>query len=1059
MQNFVRFTLQQKVVLNLLFVLLMVIGAFTLLRMPVERYPNIQFGTMYINTFLPGASPEDVETLITKEIEEGLEDLEEVEYIRSSSYKERSNIVIKFEDDSDYEKRFDDVRLKTLSILSKLPELPEPPVFNFLDVNDWFPTISVNVAGDYGNAMLTQVAETIKIPLAQLDGVREVQISGDFTQEFHIIVSQEKLQRAGMTFPEVARALENANIAIPGGQADTNTGEFVVRVDEQFSKREEIVSTIIRRDGDGSFIRINDVMDNGYFSFRDPFVMASVNGQDCVTLQILKNVDGNAVFIAEEVRELVANLQPNYAKLGIKLEVNQDSSVKIKDSLRVLGVNLILGVLLVCTIIWMFMGFRNAALTTIGIPFAFLVTMILMDVTGNSVNEVSLFAFVLVSGIIVDDAIVVVENIFRHHQMGKAIDDAIIDGTSEVFLPVISATLTTLVAFIPMLIMTGTVGDFFAIVPKTIAFALVASILECLFILPCHYRDFGPKRTPPSDHSSIEKDLGEGIDLKPQNEARIMRIVRGLFHNAVIFVLKHRLSSLLALAVIFIGAVGIFLGSLTGLTNLMRIQFFPDDYSLYYIEVTGPPGTSLERINELIKKIAAQRVSEGPGITESALGFAGFYINDDFSPNYGTNQGYVAVTLPSTKIRRFADYPENDVIAHLGDVREKVEPLIPQGFGLSIRPEKDGPPSGKDINIRILGQNPENVSALATRIENFLRSDDGVSPYLLDLQDDQGSKAKVFRFRVDREKAAEHGLTVAEVARLAAAALQGQIVGEMKRPRETIDIRLKLSETEGLPMFTAMDLEILQTATGSLRLGDVCTAEFSLEPGHLNRFERQRAVTLTADLLPRAPITSPMVINKVKEYYAGIRDQYSGASLNFSGEHESTTKSFTSLAYAFLIAIVMIYLILAAQFKSYFQPLIIIAAVVFALIGVILGTVASRTLFTVNSFVAVVGVTGVVVNDSLVLVEFINKCYKKGMRRFDALMQATHIRLRPILLTTLTTTLGLLPMALGIPEYSVIWGSMAMTFVTGLCTATFLTIIIIPLLWDIGARFDSDKKP
>ncbi|MGB3210422.1 MAG: efflux RND transporter permease subunit [Desulforhopalus sp.] len=1050
MQRFVRFTLRQKVVLNLLFVLLMVIGAFTLLRMPVERFPNIQFGKMYINTFLPGASPEDIETQVTSEIEEGLEDLEEVEYIRSSSYRERSNVVIKFIDDSDYEKRFDDVRLKVLSILDDLPERTEPPVFNFLDVNDWFPTISVNVAGDHSNATLTQAAETLKIQLAQVTGVREVKVSGDFTREFHILLSQDKLRKTGTTFLDVADVLPKDNITFPAGHTATEKGEFVVRVDEQFSSRDDVLSAIIRRDGDGSFVRLEDIIEAAYFSYQDPFIMASVNGEDCVTLQILKHKDGNALFIADNVREIIENLQPAYSDLGISLAVTQDSSTKIEDSIRVLGVNLLLGILLVCTIIWLFMGFRNAALTTIGIPFAFLVTMVLMYITGNSVNEVSLFAFVLVSGIIVDDAIVVVENIYRHHQTGKSVVDAITDGTAEVFLPVLSATLTTVVAFLPMLIMTGMVGDFFAIIPKTIAFALVASLLECLLILPCHYLDFGP-RAVAGGSSLLDQQMiqEESATLSLPKEGRAMAVVRTIFDTLIVLVLRFRFTCLFLLATVFIAAIAIFYASVQGKTNLVRIEFFPDNYSLYYVEITGPQGTSLEQTNLLVKKIATRLEADGSRQVESALGFAGYYINDDFSPRYGRNLGYVAVTLPSTAERRFEDYPENDVVAHLETVRDKVGPLLPAGFAVAVRPEKDGPPAGKDLNIRILGQSAASVSALAKDIEQFLANDDSISPWLLDLQDDQGSDARVFRIKIDREKVAEYGFTVEAVAALAASAMEGLVIGEMKLAEETIDIRLKLDNEEIMPMFSAMDMEVAYSPEGSVRLSDLCQPIFSLEPGYLNRYQGERAITLTADFTSGAPITSPFVVNRVAEYYAGIRTKYSGASLNFSGEHESTQKSFISLAYAFVIAIIFIYLILAAQFKSYLQPLIIIAAVIFALTGVILGTVFSRTIFTVNSFVAVIGVTGVVVNDSLVLVEFINKCYKKGLKRHEALMRATHIRLRPILLTTLTTTLGLLPMALGIPEYSVIWGSMAMTFVTGLCTATFLTIIIIPLLWDI----------
>ncbi len=1047
MQRFVTFTLAQKVFFNLLFVLLMVIGAFTLLRMPVERYPNIQFGKMYINTYLPGASPEEVETLVTRKIEEGLEDLEDVEYVRSSSYRERSTIVIKFVDDSDYEKRFDDVRLKVLTIVGDLPDRTEPPIFNFLDVNDWFPAISVNVAGEHDNVTLALVAEEIKITLAQIAGVKEIKISGDYTREFHVILSEDKLKRTGLTFMEVAAALRKANITLPAGHAATKLGEFVVRVDEQFTGRDDLFSAIIRRDGDGALVRLGDLAEDGYFSYLDPFIMASVNGVDCVTLQLLKHADGNALFIAERVQEAVGELQPIYAELDITLTVTQDSSTKIEDSIRVLGVNLLLGIILVCAIIWLFMGFRNAALTTIGIPFAFLITTVIMYATGNSINEVSLFAFVLVSGIIVDDAIVVVENIYRHLQTGKPLDEAIIDGTAEVFLPVVSATLTTVVAFLPMLIMTGMVGDFFAIIPKTIAFALAASLLECLFILPCHYMEFGPRRVPVA--AGGERSDKDKAFFSTAKEGWSMRLTRSIFHRLILLALRFRKSSLGLLGLIFFVAMGIFILSLQGRTGLIRIQFFPDNYSLFYAELTGPSGTPIETTHTLIKKMAARISQDRAGQAESALGFAGYYINEDFSPQYGNNLGYVAVTLPSVATRHFADFPENDVIAHLETVRTMLKPLVPEGFALSVRPEKDGPPSGKDVNIRVLGQDSANVSALARALGDYLREDPEISPWLVDLRDDQGSDARVFRIKIDAERAAEWGLSVADVAGLAASALQGQIVGEMKLPEEMIDIRLKTAGEKAMPMAAAMDMLVVDFPAGELRLGDLCRPEYSFEPGYLNRFQRQRAITLTANLQTGAPLTSAMVVKKVEAFYSTVRGAYSGASLNFAGEYESTQKSFTSLAYAFVIAVVVIYLILAAQFKSYLQPLIIIAAVIFALTGVVLGTGLSRTVFTINSFVAVIGVTGVVVNDSLVLVEFINKCYRKGMSRRDALLWATHIRLRPILLTTLTTTLGLLPMALGIPEYSLIWGSMAMTFVTGLCTATFLTIVIIPVLWDI----------
>jgi len=1041
MEQFVRFTLKQRVVLNLLFILLSVVGAFVLLRVSVDRYPNIYFGKMYINTYLPGSSPEEVETLITRKIEEALKEVDNIEYMRSSSYRDRSNIVLKFFDGSDYRQSFDDVRIKVLSITKELPELAERPVFNFLDVNDWFPTVSVNLSGDHTNSTLKLVADELKIQLAAIPGVSRVKMLGDYTREFHILLRPEKLRRYGLTYSQVASVIAQENISLPAGHALTQSGEVTLRVDEQYTSRQQVMETILRTDQDGSFIRVADLVDEAYLTYREPYISASINGEDCVTLQVLKHESANALHIVQAVRRTVDSLGPVYAQDQVKLTITQDSSIRIKDSIRVLGVNLLVGIVLVCGIIWLFMGFRNAALTTIGIPFAFLVTLILMYATGNSINEVSLFAFILVSGIIVDDAIVVVENIYRHVKMGKPLEEAIITGTSEVFLPVVSATLTTLAAFMPMLLMTGMVGDFFAIIPKTIAFALLASLLECLAILPCHYLEFGHRQAPVTSSSAdfaIRDREGAG-----------MKMVRQWCNTLMVFALRFRYSSQVLLGVAFMAALIIFIWSFQGKSNLIRIQFFPDNYSLFYVEVYGPSGTPISVTNKVVKNIAKILHDDGPEMVESALGFSGFYIDDDFAPQYGATVGHVAVTLPPSDKRRFTDYPENDVVRHLDYIQEKLAPHVPEHFTLLIRPEKDGPPTGKDLTIRIVGTSTSNVQLLAEDIQTFLAPEGEIGQWLTGLKDDQGIETRIFRIHLNKDKIAELGLTQNEVATLAASVTEGRNIGLMKLPDEEVDIIVKLGLPDIVDVNQVLETPIRDLPGGVITLGDVCHVAYSIEPGVLNRFQQQRSITLTADRVKEAPVSSSMIVDRVAEYYQQVRKGYPGTTLTFAGEHESTRASFLSLSYAFLFAVVLMYLILTAQFRSSLQPLIIISAVIFALLGVIFGTFLSRTLFTINSFVAVIGVAGVVVNDSLVLVAFINACYNKGMARKKAILTAANTRLRPILLTTLTTTLGLLPMALGIPEYSTVWGSMAMTFVTGLCTATVLTIIMVPVQWDI----------
>ncbi len=1052
MTPFIRFTLTQRVLLNLFFVLLMVVGAWAMLRSPVERYPNIHFGKVYIDTFYPGASPRDVEALVTRVIEDALDDLDDVEYIMSHSYRERSSILVKFLDDTDYEKGYDELRFKVQGIVQDLPPEIDPPRFNYLDVNDWFPAISVNVLGDRSNRALTLIAEDLKARLAPINGLKEIKLVGEYVREFHVLLDPARMQASGITFDQAATALARANIIMPAGDFITSGGELMIRVDERFRSRDQVMQTIIRTDGDGSFVRISDIAEDAVLSHRKPFVISSVNGEDCVSLQLIKTRESNAIQIIAETRKIITDNQDRYRAEGVHLTLTQDSTVKIRDSMRVLGINLLVGVILVSILIWAVMGLRNAALTTVGIPFAFLVTMAIMYFTGNSINEMSLFSFVLVSGIIVDDAIIVVENIYRHVQMGKKLEDAVVSGTAEVFLPVVSATLTTIAAFLPMLIMSGSIGEFFAVIPMAVSYALTASLIECLLILPIHYLDYGPRKNQGAR-------LGRSYNVSCETSTIVvedtlfMSLARRFFNRLLQMVLRFRMASITILLLLFIVAMFIGIVSLTGKMNLIRVTFFPDDYSIYYVEVDGSMGTPLATTHQLIKDIAAEVMADGPGMATSAAGMAGFYLNENYMAVWGHHLGHVIVTLPALKKRHFEDAPKNDILTHLDRMREKLAHFTDTGYSLRIRPEKDGPPSGKDINIRILGSHVDMVQQLSRKVISFLRNDPVMGADIVELQDDQGRPGRVLRFKVLKDRAAEYGLSPDQVASLAASILNGRLVGKYRLLDEEIDIMVQIDADPEQGLQKALMIPVIEHPDGPIRLADLCIPRFTVEPGFLNRFQGKRAITITGNIRQGSAISSQSVVDRVSTWFASVQNAYPGIALNFAGEYESTQRSYTSLSYAFLIALLLIYLILATQFHSYLQPLIIISAVIFALIGVIYGTFLSRSLFTINSFMAIVGVTGVVVNDSLVLIEFINKLYTSGLTRREAIVAGTNIRLRPIILTTLTTTLGLLPMAIGIPEYSLVWGTMAMTFVTGLCTATFLTIIIVPVEWDMLTAF------
>jgi multidrug efflux pump subunit AcrB len=387
---------------------------------------------------------------------------------------------VKFRDDTDYGALYDELRFRVLSILERLPDGVDPPRFDLIRTSFWLPVVAVNLVGDRSNRALSLIAKELQIRMAQIPGVTEVKLDGEQRREFHIFLDPWKLKSHGVSLDQVAAALQDANVTLPAGDFSDGTGEFVVRVDERFRTRDQVVATVVRRDADGSFVTLDDLISDAGLGYRTPSIITSADGKDGVALRLLKAEGGNAMEIYAAAEAILEEIAPLLEQEGIEVVLTQDSTTYIEESIQTLGWNMIVGVLLVSLILWYFMGIRNAGLVTVGIPFSFMVTAVLMQLTGNSLNEITLFSFVLVSGIIVDDAIVVVENIYRHVQDGEPLEQAIVEGTAEVAWPVISATATTVAAFLPMLIMTGSTGEFFALIPKAVSFAIVASLFECL---------------------------------------------------------------------------------------------------------------------------------------------------------------------------------------------------------------------------------------------------------------------------------------------------------------------------------------------------------------------------------------------------------------------------------------------------------------------------------------------------------------------------------------------------------------------------------------------------
>lgn len=1099
MKSFVRFTLTQTVFINVMFVILTVAGVFSLLKSPVENMPPVEMGKVFIVTVYYGASADDVEKLVTNEIEEALDGLENVEYIQSFSRRNSSSIEVKFLDDTDYETQYDELRFRVLNIQKQLPEGADDPTFIYVDTKMWIPVIVVNLIGDLSNRTLTLLGEELKSNLIKIDGVQEVTLSGEYDKEFHVSLDPAKLRDFGVSFGQAAEAIRSFNTKIPTGRFRKENRNLMLDTGNVLDAQHDVLDVVVRRDGDGNFIHIRDLVTTSGVSHRDPDTIDSVNGKSTLKLLVQKEDRANAVTIAKRAKAVARQFESAHQKDGLSIVMTYDSTIEINDSVNTLGGNMVLGMGFVVIILWITLGFRNAMLTAMGIPFSFLVTLIIVKFSGESINTISLFSFVLVSGIIVDDAIIIVENIFRHLEMGKSRVDAVVDGVSEVMLPVVSSALTTILAFVPMLIMTGTTGDFFSVIPKAVSFALFASLLEALFILPVHVLDWGPKghdrgsekghdRSSEKAHArGSEKGHTRGSETKIETNpldrlgdpsGKMEREKKSFSHHffgmmwtmyktILSFLLNHKVISLFGISAMFLGALAMMLLSVTGIVPLIKVKFFQDSYLRYHVAFQMPPGTSVEGTDRVVRELSSYILGFGDGEVGSVNGTAGMMETKDYVRHRSQHYGQVVVELPPLEKQRLSGVKENDVNAYLDIVREKLITYaksrrnewggVPK---LDVFGENTGPPVGKAVNIRVSADTIEAAQVVADQMLGYLKSD-GEFKDLVNLDDNRADLQTVVRHRVDQKKALEYGLDSGAATALIAGTLNGMPVGAFRSEGEEIPLLVRLSRVGdrgnvgGVGLSDPadiLDVPIVEHSSAPVYIGDIATVAYVEEPDIRNRYKGKPTLTITADIREGAQLSAGRVAHLASRFFDGISSDYPGVTLHFGGEFESTSRAYTSLAFAFLIAVMAIYLVLSSQFNDYFQPMMILTAIGFAFIGVVFGMFFTRSTFTIGSFLAVVGLSGVAVNDSLILIDFMNKQRKRGLALREAVVSGCRARMRPVLITTATTMMGMLPMAIGIPRKSITWAPMATAFATGLTSATLLALLIIPVEYEMMER-------
>jgi multidrug efflux pump subunit AcrB len=1008
-----RFFARQPVLVNMFMIAVLVAGAFALMRLPMEDTPSIDLDSALIIAPYLGASPDDVEKLITLPIEEQIKNLPDVDFIWAGSSEGRAVFYIQYEVGiENFDQAYIDLKDEVDKVKRDLPsETADDLIFMKFSTNETWPIMSLFMGGDYSIDTMNQIAEQFQDELLNLPDVEKVDMGGLRDREIWIEADRSKLQQHSIGMSELVSAVQTANVNLPAGRVEMGNEEFLVRAMGEVDSSAQIGNVIVRATPDGKTVRVKDlaIVNDTY---KEEELISRLNGKPSAYLRIFMSDKGSIVDVAADVRKLAKEFSERVP--GVDIGVRNDRSKDVMDSINVLTTNAASGLILVALLMTLSIGFRSAILAVIGIPFSFLCAFIFLMATGGTINTLSLFALILVLGMVVDDAIIIIENVYRHLEEGKTPLRAAIDGTEQVMWPVVSAVLTTVAAFLPLLLMSGIIGKFLAVMPIVVAITLLGSLLESIVVLPSHLAEF----------AKLPKTKGDRFG------DRLLDRLLNIYRKQLNFFLNHKylvtVSIIIATVIVLIAAI-----------KVLEIELFPEEQiNTERMLVKLKIGTKLHETDRVIKEIESRIRQLPEGEINYISAITGLVVENQ-QWTFRGDGGMITLDLADKEARRTNDAIKEDIRERIKDIPELSEAYFSQG--------DNGPQTGSPVELRIRGDNKEESLRIAEMIADDLRAKDGVK----DVRIEHSPGKKELRFTPDRVKMSAYGLTMIQLSTLLRTVIDGYEATKFREDNgDEVKVMVKYLESDRDEL-TDMDKIIVSTPLGiHVPLSELGT--FSIERGaaQIVRYNAKRSITVTANV-NREKITSEAANRHIREKYADFTSRFPGFQLEFGGQQQELEESMTSLLQAFIVAIILIYLILATQFQSFTQPLVVLFTVPFSILGVGIGLIAMNLSFSLVAGLSVVALSGVVVNDSLVLVDFVNKARSAGLTRRNALVLSGSRRMRPILLTTITTIAGLFPMAIGFGGASLTWQPMAICMIWGLSFATFLTLFVIPCAYAI----------
>ncbi len=1100
--------LKNKTTVYILTGLLVFFGLFSYNQMPRELMPEVVVPYIFIQTLYPGNSPVDIENLITRPIEQELKGMQGVKKVSSASYQDVSTIIVEYNTNVTIKQALQDTKDRVDKAKSELPDdLEQDPLVMDIDLSE-FPIMNVNLSGDFSMRDLKRYAELLQDEFESLNEVSEANIRGIDEREIQINVDPHKLDAVGITFTDIALAVQFENITMGAGEFTADQTRRVIRTVADYKNVDQIANTIIKINmGKPVYIRDVATVVDGY---KEKSTIARLNDKPVVTLSITKKSGENILAASDKVLKTIEELKENGAlPKNLDVVTTDDMTHYIRNEIQNLENSIILGMILVIFILFLFLGFRNSLFSGLSIPLSMFISFIILEQTGVTLNNMVLYGLILALGMLVDNSIVVVENVYRLYSLGYSAMSATRRGVSEIAFPIISSTLTTLAAFFPLLLWEGMVGQFMRILPQTLIVVLASSLFVALVL------------TPPFVASFIKiDDINTKLNWrKTLKNAGIYTVIAVLFYLAKIYLLGNILMTVAILMVLnlfilrplarwFQTKFLVWLENiysrqlrfaLTGYRPLFyfggtflvlifsimfyfgsqpKVVFFPDtDPQTIYVTMELPLGTSIEKTDQVsreVENIINETIRPVKHIVKSVTTSVGTGKGEMFDNETSPNKSLTSISFEEFKLREGISTAK---------IMQEITKNLDGFVGAKIFVDKDdnGPPTGAAINIDVSGDEFDQLIKITDDFINMIEEDNipGIDELKLNINVNQPEML----IKVDREKARLYELSTQEIAFAFRNALYGYEASKFKDGEDEYDIFIRLDEKYRNDVSSLMNRQLVIN-DNRIPISSVADFEYSTTYDKISRVDNKRVITISSS------VVEGYNANQINERIKQVLMDYempNGYNYEFTGEQQEQAESSQFLFFALLVAIALIMLIMVTQFNSFIRPLIIIATVFFSFIGVFLGLAIFKMEFVIiMTGIGIISLAGIVVNNGIVLIDYIDLLRQKKREelglpenaflpqklQIETLVEAGRTRLRPVLLTAITTVLGLFPLALGLnfdffglythfePNFSLggesvaFWGPMSWTVIFGLTVATFLTLVISPVMYMLTIKIN-----